>query len=105
MRTIDFVPSVNIRRQQELVESLSETLYFVSRSVGSEHVLSIEVITIGQAPPWVIFGKSQIVKVLFDRDNGRERVEMFEGGEVGFDESAEDAEGMIRVEVEVAVQL
>jgi hypothetical protein len=67
-------------------------------------VTTVEVVTVGKASTWVIFRESQIVEILFDRDDRRERVEVGEGREVGFDEGTEDSEGVVRVEMEVAVQ-
>ena len=72
--------------------------------MGSQHVLSIEVVGIGETSTGVVGGKSQVVKVLLDGYDRGKRVQVGEGREVGFDECAEDTERVIGVEVEVAIQ-
>jgi len=58
--------------------------------MGSQHVRSIEVVGIGEASTGVIGRKSQIVEILLDGHDGGEGIQVGEGREVGFDESAED---------------
>ena len=53
--------------------------------MGSQHVLSIEVVGIGETSTGVVGGKSQVVKVLLDGYDRGKRVQVGEGREVGFD--------------------
>lgn len=105
VRAVDLVAAVHVGRDEELVEPLAELLDLVRRRVGAQHVVLVEVVRVGEGAPRVVGGEPEVVKVLGDRDDGRQRVEVLERREVRLDEAAQDADRVRGLEVQSSREL
>ena len=73
MRRVDFIPSIDIGRQQPLGMACGKCFNFMSGSVSSEHAVLVDIVTVCNGPARMIGGKAEGVKVLGSGDHGVKR--------------------------------
>lgn len=73
MRGVDLVPTKHVGRQEPLLVTGRECRDFVSRGVGPEHDIAVDVVRVGRASSWVIRDEAEVIEVLLRADDGTGR--------------------------------
>lgn len=105
VRPVDLVAAVHVGRDEEAVLARREALDLVRRRVRAQHVPLVEVVRVGEGPSRVVRGEAKVVKVLLDRDDGRQRVEVLKVVEVRLDQAAQDPDRVRGLEVQSSWEL
>ena len=107
VRRVDLVPPVHVPRAQEGVGvAAAEVLALVGARVRPEERIFGDIIRVARRPSRMVGGDAQIVETLRRRDDGilgivyLVRRAVLLGGEVLLDLGADDADGMVRTDVQ-----